>query len=224
MNKKRFMNFAAVLFTTVAVICIAVTVTLLARPLYYFDIENLRIAETLGIPKETVKLNYDVLIDYNLLGGPSNLEFPTFGMSESGRIHFEEVKEIFTVMQIIAIIALISFAVWLAMYKKGKATDFEWMKLTGVVTAAIALVVGIVTVVCWEAAFAFMHMIFFRNDYWIFDAYTDPIIKILPEEFFMHCGLLIAVLTFVQITVLRLIYRRLKNDGTHISKHVFQVI
>ena len=29
----------------------------------------------------------------------------------------------------------------------------------------------------------------FDNDYWLFNSKTDPVIKILPDEFFMHCGI-----------------------------------
>ena len=57
-----------------------------------------------------------------------------------------------------------------------------------------------------------MHRIFFRNDYWIFDAETDPVIRMLPEEFFLHCGLLIILLVLLQIAALQIAYRRLKHE------------
>ena len=33
-----------------------------------------------------------------------------------------------------------------------------------------------------------MHKILFNNDDWLFDYETDPIIYLLPEEFFLTCG------------------------------------
>jgi integral membrane protein (TIGR01906 family) len=38
----------------------------------------------------------------------------------------------------------------------------------------------------WDRFFVVFHKIFFRNDYWIFDEASDPIIKVLPDEFFFH--------------------------------------
>jgi len=209
--KNTITNLGAAFFAAVSIICIAVTAVVLARPLYYLDLKLLNIPESSGISAAACKLNYDTLIDYNLIGGPAELIFPTLKMSETGRIHFEEVKHIFVTMQIVAIIAIIALAVWAVLYRRGKVKNFKWMRWTGLVTFAAASVVGIAVAVDWEMAFMLMHKVFFRNNYWMFNSYTDPVIKILPSEFFMHCGILIIVLVFVQIVFLELAYRRLKN-------------
>lgn len=77
--------------------------------------------------------------------------------------------------------------------------------------AIVVAAVGAAVLIDWNWAFTTMHKIFFRNDFWIFDAKTDPVINILPEQFFMHCGIMIIVLAIVQIIALQLIYRRLKR-------------
>ena len=43
--------------------------------------------------EKDIRSNYDALIDYNSLFNHQPLKFPTCAMSESGRIHFEEVKK-----------------------------------------------------------------------------------------------------------------------------------
>lgn len=211
--KRTIANLGAAAFASVAVICIGVTVTVLARPLYYLDMYLLNIPETSGISAAACKLNYDTLIEYNLLGGPTELLFPTLQMSETGRIHFEEVRDIFIGMQVIAIIAVVMLVIWTVLYRKQIFKDVRWMRWTGIVTLTVATFVGAAVTVDWETAFEMMHKVFFRNDYWIFNSYTDPVIKILPSEFFMHCGILIIVLVLVQIGILEFIYRRLKNGG-----------
>jgi len=55
------------------------------------------------------------------------------------------------------------------------------------------------------------HKIFFRNDYWIFDYTTDPVITILPESFFMHCFMMIIVIVVVISLIMYLIYRKKRN-------------
>ena len=211
-NKKtKALNLGVACLAMIVIICISVTITVLARPLYYFDIEYLEIPWRSGISAEACKLNYDTLIDYNLIGGDKELVFPTLKMSETGRIHFEEVKEIFINMQlvsIVGIIALIGFALYIK--KKGHQNGMLlWMKYTFPVAMIVALAVGLAMAIDWQWAFTTMHEIFFDNDYWIFNAYTDPVIKILPEEFFFHCGILIVILTMAQIAILRVVYRRL---------------
>lgn len=210
-NKKtKAINLGVACLAMIVIICISVTITVVARPLYYFDIEYLEIPWRSGISAEACRLNYDTLIDYNLLGGDEELVFPTLKMSETGRIHFEEVKEIFINMQLVSIagiVALIGFTLYIK--KKGPQNSILlWMRYTFPVTMIVALAVGLAMAIDWQWAFTTMHEIFFDNDYWIFNAYTDPVIKILPEEFFFHCGILIVILTMAQIAILRVVYRR----------------
>lgn len=81
------------------IISFSVTLTLNFRPLYYADIQNLHITELSGREEKDIRSNYDALIDYNSLFNHQPLKFPTCAMSESGRIHFEEVKKIFESMR-----------------------------------------------------------------------------------------------------------------------------
>lgn len=209
-------NIIAAVFAAIGVLCISVTITVMFRPLYYFDIDYLDIPQMSGMSETVIRANYDVLIDYNLLGGPSELNFPDLIMSQQGRIHFEEVKDIFIFMQIFSIAAVILLVLWIVAWVKKKSLSFKWMKFTGIVIAIIASTCGCALIIDWDLAFTAMHTIFFRNDYWIFDATTDPVIRILPEEFFMHCGIMIIILALIQIIILQLVYRRLKHGGNKI--------
>ncbi len=237
-KSEKAINFGAAFLVAVAVICIAVTVTVLARPLYYFDIEHLNIAQNSGYSAEACKLNYDVLIDYNLLGGEDELILPTLTMSEQGRIHFEEVKDIFVTMQIISLVgiaALVAVVIWFVWHTKkfrefacgdttvntatksrcsGRCIEEKhilWMKYTGYVCRAVAVIVCLTMLIDWQWAFTMMHNIFFDNDYWLFNPYTDPVIRILPDEFFFHCGILIILLVIIQVVGLRIAYNRLSR-------------
>ena len=209
---RRTIDIAAAVFAAAAVICTAVTLTVLFRPLYYWDIEQLDIERQAGLSAAQIRENYDALIDYNLLGGPEELVFPDLPMSEQGRIHFAEVKEIFIAMQVIALAAVFLLALWLCLRLRGRRPPCGWMRMSGFVAAAVALVTGAAVLIDWDFAFTTMHRIFFRNDYWIFDAETDPVIRMLPEEFFLHCGLLIILLVLLQIAALQIAYRRLKHE------------
>lgn len=74
---KLFRNIAAALSLMMFIIAASVTITLNFRPLYYFDINHLNIAETSGIDAETIKKNYDILIDYNSMLTMTHFTFRT---------------------------------------------------------------------------------------------------------------------------------------------------
>lgn len=88
-------NLVAAFLCTLGIFSMAIVFTLHFRPLYYFDIDHLDIPATSGYSEEVIRRNYDELIDYNSISGPSRLTFSDFIMSEKGEIHFEEVKRIF---------------------------------------------------------------------------------------------------------------------------------
>ena len=210
MKDKKYsaVDYILALLCTLTVVCLAVSITVWFRPLYYADIEFLDIPEKSGYSKEICRINYDVLIDYNVIGGTSELKVPDMQMSESGRIHFEEVKRIFIFAQVEA---LAGIAVLAAVYLKKRKKS--WMHLTGFVTAAIAAAVLMAIVIDWEWTFETMHGLLFDNDYWLFNSKTDPVIKILPDEFFMHCGIMIIGLTAAFTAGLEILYRRKKKYG-----------
>lgn len=212
MNRKLTSIILNILFAvvcTVVIISLAVSITVWLRPIYYFDIDYLNIPERSGIPAEICRLNYDVLIDYNIIGGPEKLQFPTLAMSETGRIHFEEVKDIFITMQWTGIIGGVLILLALLKWK-----EKDWLHYTVFTTVGIAAAVLAAVIIDWEWAFETMHKIFFNNDYWIFSAKTDPVIKILPDDFFMHCGLVIILLVVLAMAVFEIIYRkRSRHNG-----------
>ncbi len=191
-------------------ICLAIALTVWCRPLYYWDIEHLHIPEQAGLSLETVRENYDALIDYNLLISPDTLTFPDFPMSTSGRTHFAEVKRIFVAAQWIALIGAGIFL--LACLRVRSDIWYRALGYAGWLAGGAVLLVGGTVLVSWDTAFTLMHKLLFRNDYWIFDAATDPVITILPDTFFLHCGVMILLLVALGILGFRLLRRRLFRD------------
>lgn len=191
-NKKTNLVFewATALVLFFFIVSFSVTFTLNFRPLYYLDIDALNIEQYSGMPKEEIKANYDVLIAYNsIFGDMEKLEFPTLAMSETGRIHFEEVKVIFVFFQWAAIVCLVLAAV--LVYLNRKKDNFRFWKYTSIISIGIPTILGVLIALNWDMVFVLFHKIMFNNDYWIFDASTDPVIMILPDSFFMHCAILI---------------------------------
>lgn len=187
-------------------ISLSVTVTLNFRPLYYYDIDHLDICQLSGLPEEEIRQNYDVLIDYNNFWGSDTLEFPTLAMSETGRIHFEEVKVIFVALEYAAILfGILAVAGSIYLHKK---KERQYLLYSSVLSVALPTVLAVGIAVNWDWFFVTFHHIFFNNDYWIFSADTDPVITILPDAFFMHCAIMILALVVLGSVICGVIYAR----------------
>ena len=180
--------------TALFIICTAVVITLNAGFLYEADIDRYNLEESTGLSREEIKANYQAMIDYNNLGGPETLEFPTFSMSESGRIHFEEVRRVFYAIEITAIVTGIITAAAVVLSIKKKLLSYRLA--SGAFTVALPLIAGVFAVVAWDRLFVLFHQIVFNNNYWIFDPAKDPVITILPDGYFLHCLVMIVVIAF----------------------------
>ena len=191
MSYKKNDIFLAIMLM-IFIISFAVVFTVFFKPLYYFDINYLNIDQISGLDAETIKENYRILINYQSIFYQGTLNLPDFVMSDSGRIHFEEVKRIFEAIQVMMVISgLISIPMTI---KNIKEKEYRFLRLTGLITIIVPTVLGFLAALDFERAFVLFHQIVFRNDYWIFDYRTDPVITILPETFFMHCFMLIVVI------------------------------
>ena len=169
----------------------SVVVTLNFRPLYYWEMDHLQLAQRTGYTEQQIRDNYDSLIDYQNFWGPDRLEMPDFPMSDTGRIHFEEVKAIFVAIEygmLGSFLLAVAGTVWLRRQGRG------FLLRAAILTPAVPLVAGAAMAVNWDWAFTTFHRLFFNNDYWIFDARTDPVILILPDTFFLHCAVMILAL------------------------------
>jgi len=211
-NRKQDIFLAFIL--TLFIITLAITFTVFFKQLYYFDIDYLNIAEISGLSKDIIKNNYDILIQYQSIFYRGALNFKDFAMSTTGRIHFEEVKRIFDMIQLICLgSGLISL---IMIYHNIKNKEYRYLRLTSIFSIVIPSILGFLASLDFNQAFIIFHKLFFRNDYWIFDSRSDPIITILPEAFFMHCFIMIVVLIILMSIVCYFIYRKKEQD---ILKH-----
>ena len=173
----------------------AVVLILNFRWLYYLDINLLNIEQDTGMSADLIRANYDAIISYNQVWFRGSLILPSLSMSETGVIHFAEVKAIFDGLQIMAAITGILsllLGIW-----QSRHHGRIWMRITGIICLALPVLLGAFAAISWETMFEGFHRIFFRNDYWLFDPATDPVIRILPDTFFLQCACLILLVVLI---------------------------
>ena len=169
----------------------AVILILNFRWLYYADVTMLHLDEYSGLTTSAIQENFDALIRYNQIWHRGELVFPSLAMSEEGAIHFREVKRIFDLIWIVfGVTGLISLIYLIR--TAGQKKERFWLT-GGILSLAIPAVLGALVAWKWDWFFVTFHRMVFKNDYWLFDPATDPVINILPDAYFMHCAIGILV-------------------------------
>ena len=158
--------------------------------LYPFEISWLNLTSRVHLKSDTIQYNFHILMDY--LTNPFNpvLEMPDFPSSESGLHHFAVVKGLFHLAQGVAIVTLpIFYLFWKQVIQKGFLSLYRRGLL---IMLSLPLVLGLVGVfIGFEQFFTLFHQILFvGDDTWLFDPAKDPVILILPDDFFLHAFLL----------------------------------
>ena len=206
---KRLLNILISFSLAIFIISGSVILGLNCKSLYYYDIKNLKISDMSGFTEEEIKLNYDYLIDYNLNKNVGEFHLPTIEYSKEGKIHFEEVRNIFQVIKkIFYLMGIISI---LGIILSIKNKNIEFLNTTSIITMLLPIVVAIPLVINFNYFFIKFHEAVFSNDYWIFDPDKDPVINILPQEVFFHIGILILAIILIISILLQISYRILNK-------------
>ena len=174
----------------------AIGLPIYIRPFYYAHIEAFDLPARSGYTAEEIRAAYDEVLDYLTLRGK---EFSTGVLPHSaeGKAHFEDCKVLFDLNASILIGSGLVLAVLFFMRKKwgpyriGKHSAYLW---AAVLSVTAPIMIGCLAALDFDRAFVIFHSIFFPGKTnWVFDWYADQIIRVLPQEFFMDCAILIGV-------------------------------
>ena len=207
MKSSKLLFLCTALATALLVLSGSIAVPILCRPFYYAHIGALGLPEQTGLSVEQIREAFDQMLDF-CLGLRKDFAVGVLPWSESGRDHFADVRGLFQLDLILlalsaaALLALVLFA----RKKKlaparplGRGPGF-WAAAG---LAAVFLAVGALAATDFQRAFVVFHALFFPGKTnWIFDWRTDPIILLLPQDFFRNCAILILALLVFWCAVL----------------------
>ena len=202
LKSSKLLSLLTALATAVLVLSGSIAVPILCRPFYYAHIEAMSMPEYTGLTVDQIKQAFDEMMDF-CLGLRQDFSVGVLPWSESGRDHFVDVRVLF---QLDLMLLALSAAALIARKKRlaparllGRGPGF-WAAAG---LAAVFLVVGALAATDFNRAFVIFHTLFFPGKTnWIFDWRTDPIILLLPEDFFRNCAILILVLLVFWCAVL----------------------
>ncbi|HEM3475276.1 TPA: TIGR01906 family membrane protein [Streptococcus suis] len=166
----------------------------LAWLVYPLEISFLGLEKVVYMKAADISYNFNILMNYLTNPFASVLDMPNFSSSADGLKHFADVKHLFHLTQGIFILTLPAFVLFVKnILLKGygdlvKKVIF-WTMLTPMIVGLLGVLVG------FDQFFVLFHTVLFPGDStWLFDPAKDPVIYILPQEFFLHCFVLFFVL------------------------------
>lgn len=162
----------------------------LAWLVYPLEISWLHLTSRVHFQPHIIHHNFNVLMNYLTNPFSQVLAMPDFPSSVSGIHHFAVVKGLFHLAQGVALLTLpMFFLFWKQVVRRGFLSLYRRGLL---LMLSIPLILGLVGVfIGFEQFFIKFHQILFvGDDSWLFDPAKDPVILILPEDFFLHAFLL----------------------------------
>ena len=162
----------------------------LAWLVYPLEISWLHLTSRVRFQPQIIQHNFNVLMDYLTNPLSQVLAMPDFPSSASGIHHFAVVKGLFHLAQGVALVTLpMFFLFWKQVVRRGFLSLYRRGLL---LMLSLPLVLGLIGVfIGFDQFFTLFHQILFvGDDSWLFDPAKDPVILILPEDFFLHAFLL----------------------------------
>lgn len=174
----------------------SIALPIYVRPFYYLHIEALDLPGVSSFTADQIREAYDEVLDYLTLPGRA---FGTGVMacSESAADHFRDCKVLFDLNAWVLLISAGVVAVLLILRRSGHIRSLSLGSHSGAFWGALSavglpLIIGALAALDFNRAFVIFHSIFFPGkDNWLFNWYEDQIIRVLPQQFFMNCAILI---------------------------------
>ena len=171
----------------------AIALPILLRPFYYSQARALELDKATGFDYDTIFEAYDDVMDYLVYGD----EFGTgkLGWSEEGKAHFADCKGLFRLDFVVLGLSSVFIIFALPLLRRKEETRAGTGKAAFYAASTVTLL--LITLGIWAAAdfgafFTFFHKTLFPGKTnWIFNIITDPIVLILPYEFWMRAGALV---------------------------------
>lgn len=194
---KKYWSYIAIPATALAVLTGSIAWVLLLRPFYYVQIGPLGVCQASGLTAAQARASYNDVMNY-CLGLRPDFAAGVLPFSAEGASHFADVRVLFILdLAVLALSVAILAGLRVACLRRktklprlaGRTPGF-WAAcgLGGIILLVVTL-----SATNFDRAFTVFHSIFFPGkENWLFDPATDPVILLLPEEFFRNCAIAIA--------------------------------
>ena len=191
---KRVLSVLCAVCVFFFLLTVSIGLPIYIRPFYYAHIGAYELEQVSGYSEAQIRQAYDEVLDYLTLPGK---EFGTGEMpcSHEAEHHFADCRVLFELNAFILVGSGLILALLFALRKKwgpyrlGRHSAAWW---AAVLSVTAPMIIGALAALDFDRAFVVFHSIFFPGKTnWLFDWYADQIIRVLPQEFFRNCAILI---------------------------------
>lgn len=193
--KEKILSVAQAVLIALVILSGAIALPILFRPFYYWHIAPYHLMDAVALTEEGVKTAYNEMMNY-CIGITNTFSAGQLPFSPEGASHFADVRRLFVLdLRVLSISALLLCAIMLWQRKKPVRLLGHTPGFWGAMGLGVSFVViGGLVALDFDRAFVIFHKLFFPGkDNWLFDGRKDPIIHMLPAEFFRNCAILIFV-------------------------------
>lgn len=191
--KQKILAVAEAILIALTILSGAIALPILLRPFFWWHIIPLNLPERVGLTVPQIKTAYNETMDF-CIGLSDTFSAGVLPFSPSGADHFADVQKLFVLDLRVLVVAGILLTVMVIWFRKknlrlaGHTPGFWGAVGLGAGISAV----GALAALDFDKAFTTFHKLFFPGkDNWLFDPRTDPIINLLPTEFFRNCAILI---------------------------------
>ena len=191
---KRVLSVLCAVCVFFLLLTVSIGLPIYIRPFYYAHIGAYELEQVSGYSEAQIRQAYDEVLDYLTLPGKP---FGTGEMpcSHEAEHHFADCRVLFELNTFILVGSGLILALLFALRKKwgpyrlGKHSAAWW---AAVLSVTAPMIIGALAALDFDRAFVVFHSIFFPGKTnWLFDWHADQIIRVLPQEFFRNCAILI---------------------------------
>ncbi|KAF0227496.1 MAG: Integral membrane protein [Erysipelotrichaceae bacterium] len=190
-------------------------------------------AEEIGVSSQDLMIATEVLLDYTS-GKREDMIVevevngtvqPFFNQKEIH--HMLDVRilylNVIQLRNILLIFALINIFALIAFNRKSTISILQFgLKWVSIGLGSIIVALAAFAIIDFDAFWTAFHKVLFTNDLWLLDPYTDNLINMVPERFFIDLILMIAVhFTLAMLTLFTLL-QGIKDKG--INQNMLKVI
>jgi integral membrane protein (TIGR01906 family) len=141
-----------------------------------------------------------ILLD--LVVGPPDFDVTLDGvavLNDNERAHMRDVRGVFFGFFVVAVVAAVVLALLFLVARGPAARRRFWKRLerAGIAIVAVTVVGGALGLLFFDSAFILFHEIFFPGGNYLFDAGTERLVQLFPQQFWVESSIGVGVVVIV---------------------------
>lgn len=195
-----------------AVVIVALAIVALLNPVWVaFEQGRAQSAAWTGYGPTDLRTVTDSILS-DLVLGPPDFAVTLGGapvLNDRERSHMRDVRNVFVALYLAAAVsALVLLAGFALTRRSGRSELWRRLSRSGMVIAVVTVAGGLLGLAFFDAAFELFHELFFPAGTFLFDARTDRLVQLFPDQFWSDTTIAVGVLIVVLSLALAWFARR----------------